>query len=71
MYHDNTTKSAEKIGKPVTGFTHVYTPNDYAISDDEALELYHDVRYIGQLMILKVLKKSNNPNEVESISKPH
>ena len=49
MYHDNTTINLEEESKkqkflpPVTGFTHVYTPNDYRVNNDEALELHDSV----------------------------
>ena len=39
MYHDNrTTPHKESIRKPLTGFTHTYTPNDFEIIDDEVME---------------------------------
>ncbi len=39
MYHDNrTTPHKELIRKPLTGFTHTYTPNDFEIIDDEVME---------------------------------
>ena len=33
----------QKFAPPVTGFTHVYTPNDYMVNNNEALELHDSV----------------------------
>ena len=36
-------KELQKFVPPVTGFTHVYTPNDYMVNNNEALELHDSV----------------------------
>ena len=59
MYHDNSTvKTQTRTGRnlvPVTGFTHVYTPNDFIIDNDEAIELLHE----GNLRLFAPIR--NNP----------
>ena len=57
LYYDNSTKNllpSSPISSPV-GFTHVYTPNDFKISNDDAMQQFSD----GFLRLFEQVR--NNP----------
>ena len=67
LYYDNSTTSHDFLSSvPPVGFTHVYTPNDFKITNDEAMEQFS----LGFLRLFEQIRDNPKSKLFAQFEKP-